>query len=58
MRPRNNSPCFVRSSDHVTNSQMVRKNKKHRRRIEKTRTVGVFIKNAFGTKDRFIYIGT
>lgn len=58
MRKRITTPELVRSSDEKVNSRIVRKAKQRRRRIEKTRAVGVFIKNAFGTKGRSIYIGT
>jgi hypothetical protein len=58
MRVRVSSSTLIRSSDPDLNSRIVRKQKQHRKRIEKTRTMEVFIKNAFGTKNRFIYIGT
>ncbi len=58
MRKRIEMSELVRSTDPVVNSLIVRKSKQHRKRVEKTRTMGVFIKNAFGTKGRFIYIGT
>ena len=56
MRLRITKPELVRSSDPHVNSRIVRKSKQRGRRIERTRTVEVFIKNAFDTKDRFIYI--
>jgi hypothetical protein len=58
MRKRINSSTLVRSTDHETNSMIVRKSKRQIKRIEQHRTIGTFIKNAFGTPGRFIYMGT
>jgi hypothetical protein len=58
IRKRITTSKLVRSTDHTTNSKIVRKSKQQMKRIESTRTIGTFIKNAFGTKGRFIYIGT
>ena len=56
VRPRIISPTLVRSTDSITNSMIVSKSKKRIKRVEKTRTMDVFIKNAFGIKNRSIYI--
>lgn len=58
MRKRITTPTLIRSSNQERNRRIVHKAKRQIKRIEKTRAVGVFLKNAFGTKDRFIYIGT
>lgn len=56
MRPRITEPTLVRSTDIATNGKIVRDSRRHGRRVERTRAIGVFLKNAFGTKNRFIYI--
>ena len=56
MRRRIRSATLVRSTNHITNSRIVKKSKKRTKRVEKTHTIGTFIKNAFGTKNRSIYI--
>ena len=58
MRPRIKDSTLVRSTDLVTNGKIVRQAKRHGKEVEKTRSVGVFLKNAFGIPGRFIYIGT
>jgi len=57
-RVRVTQPVLVRSTTPEINSRIVRKSKRLIKRIEKHRAVGVFIKNAFGVKGRFVYIGT
>jgi hypothetical protein len=54
-RQRIKGPTLVRSSDLETNALIVRKSNQRRRRVEKTRTVDRFIRNAFGTPGRFVY---
>jgi hypothetical protein len=54
-RPRIQGPTIIRSSDLETNALIVRKSNQRRKRVEKTRVVERFIKNAFGTPGRFIY---
>jgi len=54
-RLRIKEPTLVRSSDIKTNSLIVRKSNKRRQRVEKTKVIERFIKNAFGTPGRFIY---
>lgn len=56
MRIRITEPTLVRSTDYVTNGKIKRDARRHMKKVEKTRALGVFIKNAFGTKNRFIYI--
>lgn len=58
MRPRISKPQLVRSSDHTTNSKIVRKSKRRHKRTKNTRTSGTLIRDAYGVKGRTIYIGT
>ena len=57
MRPRITTSKLVRSTDSKTNGIIVKKSKRLKSRVEKHRAFGVFLKNAFDTPGRFIYMG-
>lgn len=56
MRPRITEPTLIRSTNSATNGKIVRDARRHGKKVEKTRAIGVFLKNAFNTKNRFVYI--
>lgn len=56
-RRRTVKPVLVKSSNTLTERLRVRKINKRLRRVRKTKIVDTFIKNAFGTPGRHVYIG-
>jgi hypothetical protein len=56
-RIRLTKPVLVRSTNKDKNSRIVQKSRQLLKRTEKVRVKGVFIMNAFGTKNRVIYNG-
>ena len=57
MRKRIKQPRLVRSTDHATNSKIVKRSKQLMKNNPKSRAVETFIKDAFGIKGKFVYIG-